>query len=1084
MNCETYTRIYEDYTEGTVLRPQGEAKRFHFHLTGEPNKKYRLFATGETGLFYQWKSEPDFHLQYRTICDALDRQAAEKSAYALKLSSKKAENYVRRAYKKVLWPPKMSYLYVEPIPTEWEIGLYVKTNNLVLTEGGYLRMRADVRYKRDDESVEFNKYPADERHVLDIPAGTTNGYVKISKKLYLPKEKVASIGVFIEGIGYSGDVYVESPFLVSPDVPDKGILPDFSMPVSDSASYDWTGLNLSRKEWPEFRLTLNGTVFFEGEVFERCHRYSEWSVHLPGELLRGDNELTIALISDYHDALPYTLSELATVCTPAGEFVLLAVSETAVAHAQAHALVRTERDHLTLSVRCGEGLSCPENITLEEKGLHGISFSCGYPMQNASFEISCNGKTERGVVKRIVEKGDDGVCTGTGDLVYVQEETDSFEEYLVWYLSSHIGNLLTIRPTYRWGGSRVLNRDVFKTLVRVLNEWGISYSHMLDGRELPGICANPDEALLSGNGFLGRQLHERDGASFYWHRNDVPRNDTQRQVRDLFLEEEREDPLHFNPQEGGLQTYVLGEKTSDGREPRLFRFRDMTLPKDVRIAHDEAVQRMSLERYGAPRHTGPSVMFNYFFEAGYRWVGAESMYSSMEMQLAFLRGANAEFGVRSFGVHHALQWSTTPLDTPEHVRRYRLALYVSYMQGATEINTEEGLWHMEEYYSHFHRFSHACQAHTEQQTDFYRYLSTHTRRGTFHAPMGLIHGKYDGWLGFGNNSTWGWTNVVDTEAEKSWDLLSVFYPEGNFRTMLYFHDAPADKPLGFYSSTPLGNINVVPAEQRRNTYQNYKALAFMGYHYMEETDAEKLLAYVQAGGRLLLTRAHMSNTTDYESILKGDLAYSATPLSLTDGKARFVYKRVRGIEIPVCVNSLPCEEVLAECDDGTPLLCRYRIGKGEITLCNAGVYPANPAIKPLYEKELQRHALYASADEDVRAETGAGVEFSVYKDGDETDVYFLAVDWYRDPSEQRRATLCLGNTRHVLSFPFGVMIKAAVWENFAAYPHSEDGEVLSVKNGVARLQGIGRVAFTLIHGDNERTIEIDFSQTPIAEITI
>lgn len=1084
MSCEIYTKIYEDYTQGTPLRPQGEEKHFRFTLSGDPNKKYRLFATGETGLFYQWKNEPDFPLQYRTICDALDGTAAEQSAYALKLSSKKAENYLRRAYKKVTWPPKLSYLSMNPVPTQWEIGLYVKTKNLIFENNGYLRMRADIRYKHKATNTDLNVDEADESHILDIPTGTTNGYVKISKNLYLPTDDVLSVSVFIEGIRYSGDVYVEKPFLVYPDVPDKGVLPDFSMPVSDKTYYDWTGLNLSRKEWPEFRLTLNGTVFFEGELFERCHRHSEWSVDLPRELLRGENELSVALVSDYHDALPYTLHELATVATPAGKFSLLAVSETAAAHGRAHALIRTEEENVTLSIRCANGLSANERITFTEKGLHGISFSCGALMQNAYFELSCDDKTERGTIKRIVQKEPDGIYTGTGDLVYIQETTQDFEEYLVWYLSSKIGNLLTIRPTYRWGGSRVLNRAAFDVLLRVLNEWEMPYSHMLDGRELPGICANPDENMLAGKHFLGRQLHERDGACFYWRNYVLSNSETQRQVRDLFLELCREDPSLFNPQEGGAEKYIFNKKETSGDTNPRFQFRNPTLKKDMKIAHDEAVQRLSIERCGNPRHTGPSVMFKYLFEAGYQWLGAETMYSSIEPQLAFLRGADSDFGIDSRGVHHALQWSTSPHDTPEHVRRYRLALYVSYMQGATEINTEEGLWHLEEYYAHFHRFSETCREHTKQQTDFYRYISTHTRRGNFYTPIGIVHGRYDGWHGFGKNAVWGWQNVTDTDAEKSWDLLSVFYPESDVGNPLYFHGISNDKPLGFYSSTPLGNIDVIPAEQRRNTYQNYKALAFLGYHYMETTDAEKLLDYVKKGGRLLMTRAHMSITTDYEAVLAGKLEYADTALSMTNGKMRFADKYVNGVPIPICVNALPCEEILASCDDGTPLVCRYKIGNGEITLCNASVYPAHPIVKPLYEQELERHARYAAADENVRATVGKGVEFSIYKNGDETDVYFLAVDWYRDPTSMRQATLYVNDIPHALSFPFGVLLKAAVWKDFAAYPHNEDGEAISVKNGIAKLQGIGRVAFTLIHGENERTIEIDFSKQAIVEIPV
>ena len=199
----------------------------------------------------------------------------------------------------------------------------------------------------------------------------------------------------------------------------------------------------------------------------------------------------------------------------------------------------------------------------------------------------------------------------------------------------------------------------------------------------------------------------------------------------------------------------------------------------MEFAYNECLERINSQRFGVKRHTGPAATFKYMLEGGYEWVGAETMYGTMEPLMSFLRGATLDRNITSLGVHHALQWSSSPEDAPEHVRRYRLALYVSYMQGATEINSEEGLFHLEEYYSNFNRFSKACIEHKEQQKDFYRYVSTHTRRGKFYTPLAIIHGRYDGWHGFGRNSTWGWQGITDTDAEKSWDMLSEFYPESN-----------------------------------------------------------------------------------------------------------------------------------------------------------------------------------------------------------------------------------------------------------------------------------------------------------------
>ncbi len=1096
MSCEKYTQIFSDYLNGYLIRPGKEPFKLDFELDGNPDEKYRLLAVGETGIFYQWKNEPDNPAQYKTISDSLDTDNAYKGAYALKLSSAKPERYIKRAMKKILWTPKLAYINMNPTPEIWDVGLYYKTKNLKIESGGYLRMRVDIRYENEAVSREFNLLEADLSYKLDIPEGTSE-WTKLSERITIGKN-VASVSVFIEGVCYSGDVFVERPFIVSPEIPDKNVLPDFSMPAGRDY-FEWTGQYLSRKEWPEFEVKLNGTLIFRDEIFERCHVGSEWSIDLPGELLSGKNTLEIKLISDYHDPLPYNFFELGVISSPAGRFALIATSKTARAGGKAHALIRTAEDNVRIKAEyrgtlCGKG-----EFYFEKKGLHGISFDACEPSENSFVSLTDGKKTAIATVSRIVLRDDDSVVTGTGDMIYINQNMKDAEEYLAWYLSAGIGNLFTIRPTYRWSGSRVLNPEVFETVSRILNEWGISYSHMLDGRELPGLNANPTEDDLKGEHFLGRQIHERDGACFYWRRYSCERTQTAMQYRDLFFEAEREDFAHFNLNEK-MSKYVfpnIGNKSSkkalstaptfdgDAKENDLcYVYKNPSLIKDMKVAYDESIRCIKTNRADIKRHTGPSALFKYMYDGGYTWLGAETMYGTMEPLLAFARGAALDRGKSSIGVHHALQWSSSPEDAPEHIRRYRLALYVSYMQGATEINTEEGLWHLEEYYTRFHRFSNACIEHTRQQQDFYSYVSTHTRRGSFYTPMGLIHGRYDGWHGFGRNSTWGWLGVSDSDAERSWDLLSAFYPEQNLGDALYYHGFPADKPLGFHSSTPIGCVDTVPVEQHQDTYKNYRALAFMGYNKAEDEDLEKLESFVRSGGKLLLTRAHLTSTTLYDDIHAGKLEYFDTPLSFTDGAPRFRRISYNNESLLVCTNAKAPDEVLIKAEDGSPLVIRYTLGKGEVTLFNVSAYPAHPAIRSLYERELVRHANYAWESEPVRVICGDGMESAIYKRGDERDVYFLAVDWYRKSELSRRAKLIIGRHEHEIKLPFGVMIKASVASEYAAYPHSEDAEVISIKDGVALIQGTGKVMFTFINADTERCELIDFTDSSVKHIKI
>ena len=679
MSFEKYSQFYYEPNDGAILRPMGKGKSFSFLATPIDEKRYKLFFTGESGLFYQWKNEPDHPSVYKSIVDSLSSKEAEKSAFALSFSSKHPEAFIRRVYKKIIWQPRLSYLDLVPVPEEWEVGFFVKASGLKINAdlGGYLRMRVAVRYVKDGVSIHSNLNPPDCVHIIDVPNGDY-AYQKLSKNITLPKGKIASVGVFVEGVNYSGEVYVEAPFFIGGN---HNILPDFAPPVQDKSHFDWTGQYLSHKEWPEFRVILNGEKIFEGEVFERCHLSSEWEVSIPRGILQAETELSIELISDYHDPLPYTLHEIGLIEQPAGDFSLIAVSEIGTAGEFAYALIRTEKDGVTLQAQTDGKVKIDGNLYFEKAGLHGVKFLCGQPAKNARFQLSDGKKTEKGTISRIVLKENDNVYTGTGDIIYVHQDMESAEEFLSWYLSSGIGNLLTIRPSYLWSGSRTLNKTMWKELARVLNEWDMIYPHMVDGRELPGLNANPDVECIAGNGFVGRQMHERDGAMFYWRRYDKNTSLYAEQFEDMALEICREDPTHSNPIFNGQnQIFVPAKKIkkeTDSTIPtfendeidaeKRYNYKNPNIEKDMKIAHDYTVQRIrEMKMDDVSRHTGPSVTFKYFYEAGFSWVGAETMYGTLEEIMAFKRGAAKANYAESIGVHHALQWSSSPHDAPEH----------------------------------------------------------------------------------------------------------------------------------------------------------------------------------------------------------------------------------------------------------------------------------------------------------------------------------------------------------------------------------------------------------------------------------
>ena len=1073
MSFEKYTQIYNGEPSGATLRPKGESFELSFDLQPEADKKYRLFTVGETEQYYLWKDEPDGPRLYHMLTDALDTKHAIRDRYCLSLSCKKYEDYLKRIYKKVMWMPTLSYLKMNPVPEEWEVGLVVSAKGLTFKDGGFLRMRVDIRLKREGVDPRSVLMPADESVVIDIPAGSYKGE-RLCAPVHIPLN-AAHVGVFVEGKGYKGECYIEQPFLSAVG---QNLLPSFNESVQDRTHMDWTAQYLSRKELPEFKVRLNGKLIYNGEIFERSHRHSEWEIALPSEYLCEHNTVSYELISDYHDPLPYTVYEAGVIEQPEAELTIIAVSHAAPTGGKARVLVHTTVPDLHVElVSESDSLWGKKEWVFKDKGLHGMLLDCGKATANASFRLLWKGGEARGNVDRIIHKLEDRVITGTGDMIYVRQDNDSMEEYLAWYISNGIGDLITIRPTYRWSGTKLLNKKVFEKFRKLMKELDMKYVLMADGRELPGISSQPDVDLLRGKGFLGVQNHERDGAQFYWGRRDIE-SLFDEQKADLMYYAYTEDPDHTSSSYNeGNYYYNCGVMNM---------YADRKRYDDYRDEHKKSVDSLKAVRQDRDtRHTGPACTFKYMAEAGYTWLGAETMYQTMEPIMGFLRGVAKEYDMPTIGVHHAVQWSSTPHESPARYRRYRLALYASYMQGAHDINTEEGLWHLEEYYEHHHRFGNACQNHLKQHQDFFKYISTHTRSGSFYHPIAFVHGRDDGITFFGKNKTWGHRDEKQTVAEDSWDLITAVYPKAKPVVSVYRHGCPDDVPQGYHSGTPYGNLDVIPAEGKAELWQEYGAAIFMGYNRCEKDDAKKIAAYIKQGGKALLTDAHLTVTSSRRDILDGNIVIKKNALVMTEGAPKFVKDTVGGVELLVCANPAPCDEVLAYTDSGRPLICIYPMGKGTLTVFHTKEYPAHSAIRALYENEIKRICKETVDKEYVWAETGDDVEFAVYEqENGSRHIYFLAVDWYRQPDFDRSATLRLGGVRYSIPVPFGVMLKCVCNKDVAVIAESEDGEVISVRDGIATLQGEGVVSFRICKDGEQRVETVDFEGGGFKRITL
>ena len=500
---ETYQALFQP-EEDHVIRP---GQSLTLHLGPIPEDTCQLFFTGETATFYQWKNEPDEPQFYRRLDDALDTAEAEKEAYALHFEGTDAD-YPLRACTKVLWPPVLSYLALSAFTEDWTCGIRAKAKNVKIGTDGYLRLRFEVRYKKPGLSRRRGYGPVDQVTQIDFAEGSYD-WQDICRSLTIPTQETANVFVCLEGRHFSGDIWFEAPFLTSSN--GYNTVPSFGIFTEDRPQFNWLGQNLSKKEWPSFAVSLNGTEIWNGPIFERCHRYSEWQIHLPEGLLFDDNVLTITRLNQGREPLPYRLHEIGAVLVhdAYAPFRIVAVPEQVPVGVEFGILVKAAEAMTVEWTSDAIKLVGPKVI---QAGLQVLR--CRVDKPGTYLRFSVNGIQDE--IRRAVIKKEDGEITGTGDLIYIDQTPADFEEFLSWYLAEGVGNLLTIRPTYRWSGCRQIDPKVWEMLVRVLNGMNVKYAHMIDGRELPGVNTNPARDLLQSPAFLGRQNHERDGAQCYW----------------------------------------------------------------------------------------------------------------------------------------------------------------------------------------------------------------------------------------------------------------------------------------------------------------------------------------------------------------------------------------------------------------------------------------------------------------------------------------------------------------------------------------------------------------------------------------
>lgn len=938
--------------------------------------RQRLRIVGESDVFWKWRCEAGFPFHfYQSIADALVTGLATDELYCLHLTGA-GETWPRAAY---------ALSGVDDVAgTDATFSVMVRTDRLRVAAGGEVIVAMGVYQRRPGRSNGDVFDPPDAIHRLRVPPGT-RAWTRLSMRVRIPRT-AAYVLVRIAGRQFSGELWVGSPRLYTRD--GDTVLPPLAPDNRHWPRMNWLGENLSRAEWPEFEVALDGRSVWSGPVFSPVVRAPDFEVALPA--VTQPTRIDVTLIKGFPRALPFVVRHAEVLEDSARAIEIIAFPE----------YVAEGRPFPVLFERCGKA-GVELDVAMVRAGKAG---------GRSRFAVELDGQAVVIEPRRIVRREDDGITLSTGDAVYVPQTPEAFTRFIGWYTMQRLGNAICFRPVYRWCGSRTMRPDAWQAAVRLLQKLGLRYHLMVDGRELPGMHANPPDRLLRSPLYMGRQAHEQDGAFCYWG--------GRRSRETLFM-----DLLARGKDNGGIFPAVHPPPREGDEGVSYF---DRERVRDMREGEAYFVENLRRGKGASTRHTGPSTLFRYFFKAGYDWVGAEQMYSAEEVVLAAARGATAAYRRQEFGAHLAMQWSSCPHDSPAHAARYFLALATCYMQGVGNINTEEGLYRMESEYAEHDRFSDACQRHRSAHTVLRRFMETHTRRGRLRVPVAVLQGRHCAWRCFGRGPAW---NSARPEfafgpPEASFDLLKVFYPR-SVLDAIYKNPCSDDRPFGWYTGTPYGPVDLLPIEAPVDVLRRYSAAAFLGWNTFKEPDFRRLLEFVEAGGVLLLARPHVSREV----------------------------RRLRPAWLP---DSKTLDSLLGRGWQHATGRCERSVGRGRAIYYADDLYPAAAGLRRAYEVDLRRLGEQAALCERPRGwlAANADVSFTAYDwpDGRTRTLYVLNTDWWSGRT-MHAATLLLGRRAFKIPVRLGTIEVLTIRDGVAVMPESADADVLEID----MVDGGGRV---------------------------
>ena len=418
----------------------------------------------------------------------------------------------------------------------------------------------------------------------------------------------------------------------------------------------------------------------------------------------------------------------------------------------------------------------------------------------------------------------------------------------------------------------------------------------------------------------------------------------------------------------------------------------------------------------------------YDYEAGIDTVIVEVAPRNMEQIVNFGRGAARAYGKDVIGawLAHEFYGGYHQFD-PLKAKRFTAEYYSLYLAGYDAVCLESGFRGIQSHVDAPLPEDHPLpKSYLKETEDFAKFCNSDIRPGKSGpiTKIAFVQGNLDG-FGWGNSSSV-WGQYYD----EKWGFSA---PEYSYRVLNEVYRSEEwheERNFGEYdfSHTPgYGQYDIIPAKCPLEVMKQYEWVIFCGWNTMTEEVYETFRKYVEQGGNLLITAAHMRDSVDraekgkflavdWEKFLGVKLSeetfrtndgYKFAKYSTIDG---VMYPGTKGFlcdpawsagytdyvkiepttATPVCFIS---DSFFPSPETQIPFITENKYGKGNVIFMANSEYPGDSAVFPIYRLIVKAALTASHRTSDLKVISSDKVRFAMYEGEDIYKLYLFNTDF-------------------------------------------------------------------------------------------